>query len=74
MIQVTNNLRLAGFFWGPQPLPYGAVMTGIVLRAPGVSGALIRTRTGIYCQGNAGVLRALPQYETEQAKHREMTA
>ena len=43
-----------------QKLP-GWVVLGTVSTAEG-TGALVRnTRTGIYCQANAGALRSLPQ-------------
>ena len=52
-------------YWGPGPLPSGATVLGTVTRADGATGALLRLSSGIYCQGNAGALRSLPQREVE---------
>ena len=52
-------------YWGPGPLPSGATAHGTVTRNETDTGALIRLPSGIYRQGNAGVLRSLPQREVE---------
>lgn len=52
MIMATNNLRLAQMYWGPGPLP---------------AGAIIRLPTGLYVQGNAGTLRSVNQADIERA-------
>lgn len=67
MIMATNNLRLAQLYWGPGPLPAGAVMVGAVYRSPGIAGAIIRLPTGLYAQGNAGTLRSVNQADMERA-------
>ena len=51
-------------YW-PGPLPVGTTVLGTVTRADGATGALLRLSSGIYCQGNAGALRSLPQREVE---------
>ena len=50
-------------YWGPGPLPNGATAHGTVTRDEADTGALIRMPNGIYVQGNAGVIRSLPQSE-----------
>ncbi len=47
-------------------MPTGATAHGTVCRG-GEIGALIEMPTGILCQGNAGVLRSLPQDQTRRA-------
>lgn len=54
-------------YWGSMPLPEGATALGVVNRAPGDTGALIRLASGVYVQGNAGGIRTLPQHETGDA-------
>jgi len=54
----TNPWRL---YWGAGPLPEGSTAIGTVTREPGDAGALLRMATGIYVQGNAAVVRTLPQ-------------
>jgi len=51
-------------YW-PGPIPVGTTVLGTVTRADGATGALLRLSSGIYCQGNAGVLRSLPQRDVE---------
>jgi hypothetical protein len=48
-------------YWGNSKLPNGARVLGVIERSPGEVGALIYTAAGQYCQGNAGILRSLPQ-------------
>ena len=58
-------------WWGTDPLPFGATVLGTVTHTFGgdcdlvATGALLRLSSGIYCQGNAGALRSLPQREVE---------
>lgn len=54
-------------YWGAMPLPSGAEAIGVVRRDSGEAGALIHLANGHYVQGNAGVIRDLPQQEVEQA-------
>ena len=51
-------------YW-PGPIPVGATAHGTVTRNDGATGALLMMPTGLYVQGNAGVLRSLPQREVE---------
>lgn len=67
MIMADNNLRLADLFWGPGPLPTGAVILGNVYRKPGIAGAIIRLPSGLYAQGNAGSLRSVNQTDIQRA-------
>lgn len=59
-----GNWRL---YWGPGPLPAGAIALGTVTRDGADTGALIQMRTGAYVQGNAGAIRSLPQIEVAEA-------
>ncbi len=61
------------YYWGSMPLPDGAEALGIVTRDD-QTGALLRLKTGIYVQGNAGVIRTLPQTEVEEALRRSEAA
>jgi hypothetical protein len=54
-------------YWGNGPVPVDAEILGVVTRDETDRGALIRMRTGIYVQGNAGSIRTLPQRETKIA-------
>jgi hypothetical protein len=56
-------------YWGPGPLPVGAVAEGVVTRPTGERGALLRLR-GHYYQGNAGVIRSLPDDESRASPGR----
>lgn len=52
-------------YWGAMPLPPGAEALGTVTRNETDVGALIRMATGIYVQGNAGMIRSLPQRDVK---------
>lgn len=62
-IKKSGNWKL---YWGVMPLPDGSEALGIVSRDSG-EGALIRLTNGNYVQGNAGVIRTLPQREVDEA-------
>ena len=53
-------------YWGARPLPKGAVALGTVTRNETDTGALLLMRTGLYYQGNNGVLRGLPQRKIQE--------
>jgi len=57
-VDETGNWRL---YWGAMPLPRGARALGVVRRETFDVGALLMTAAGLYVQGNAGVIRGLPQ-------------
>ena len=50
-------------FWGIGTLPAGAEPIGTIHRDGEIGGALLRMPSGLLVQGNAGVLRTLPQSE-----------
>lgn len=53
-------------YWGEMPLPKGAEALGTIKRDGELTaGVLIRLATGVYVQGNAGVVRSLPQGEMD---------
>ena len=54
-------------WWGPAPLPQGATAHGTVTRDGYDHGALIEMATGLYVQGNACVIRSLPQRDVHLA-------
>lgn len=54
-------------WWGIAPLPAGAQAIGTITRNVGDTGALLRLPSGIYSQGNAGVLRTLDQRKVAAA-------
>jgi len=62
-INTAGNWRI---WWGPSPLPHGAEARGTVRRDAGDEGALLEMATDIFAQGNAGVLRSLPQREIHE--------
>lgn len=68
MTITTNDTRegkLWPLYWPGMPVPQGAAVVGTVRREHGDSGALFLLPTGVYCQGNAGCLRSLPQHEVK---------
>lgn len=54
------------FYWGPGRLPAGATALGTVTGGDFDHGALLRLASGVYVQGNAGVLRSLPQDQVQR--------
>ncbi len=54
-------------WWGNAPLPVGAQALGTITRNVGDNGALLLLPSGIYSQGNAGVLRTLDQRKVAAA-------
>jgi hypothetical protein len=62
-VDTNGNWKL---YWGIMPLPAGAKALGVVTRKTG-TGALLRLASGIYAQGNAGMIRTLPQRKVEEA-------
>jgi hypothetical protein len=55
-------------YWGAGPLPHKAIALGTITRSALETGALLRFEaTGLYVQGNAGVIRLLPQDEVRAA-------
>lgn len=59
-MKMSNNLEKGWLYWGLGPLPPGMQMEGVVSFDGGEPGALIKSATGRYYQGNRGVLRSLP--------------
>lgn len=58
---------LPGLYLSPSGVPMGWEIIGTVTNGDG-TGALVRnTRTGIYCQVNAGAFRSLPQRKVQAA-------
>lgn len=69
MSKITINTRGPWrLYWTP-PLINGAEALGTVTRDGYDIGALIRTKIGVYVQGNAGEYRSLPQSDIIVALH-----
>lgn len=60
-MKLNINKRQGKMYWGAMPLPQGAELVGTVTRNGYDAGALLKMATGIMTQGNAGVMRSLPQ-------------
>jgi hypothetical protein len=54
--------QAARMYWGPSSLPHGSHFEGTIRRPDGRTGALIQiNHTGVYVQGNAGMVTTLDQ-------------
>lgn len=72
-LEASPSITLGGMYWGPMPLPRGAVLMGCIFtgdRDFGEGGALLRLGSGAYVQGNAGAIRSLNQKAAEKAVRR----
>jgi hypothetical protein len=69
-VQRRGNWQL---YWGSMPLPRGAEALGVVEVSEGDekrAGALIRLKSGVYVQGNAGGTRSLDQAKVKALLNR----
>lgn len=73
MLKVTKsgNWKL---YWGYASLPKGAEALGVVQRESLETGALILLSSGVYVQGNAGVIRTLDQSAVKTALEKSNAA
>lgn len=69
---MANEFGSWGLFW-IGPLPVGAAPLGTIHRDGEIGGALLRMPSGLLVQGNAGVLRTLPQADARAALARAET-
>lgn len=67
-INTTGKWQL---YWGPSPLPQNSKALGTVTRDGYDTGALILIETtGLYVQGNAAMIRSLPQRDIITCLHK----
>ena len=69
MSKIAINTRGKWKLYWTSPLINGAEALGTVTRDGYDTGALIRTKIGVYVQGNAGAYRSLPQSDIIVALH-----
>ena len=70
-VSKSKNWRI---YWGVMPLPNGAEILGLVKHETGETGALIQLANGNYIQGNAGVIKTLPQFDVQDALDKSAAA
>ncbi len=66
MVETTDDKNKGKLYWGAMPLPKNAEMVGTVTRDNSETGALIKMPTGKLVQGNAGVIRSLPNKDSNK--------